>query len=57
MIGVRIQCFAKLGDCLVAMAYNVIVDLLVLYPLGGLEVDRGYAQTAVEIALVGLECR
>lgn len=55
MIRVPVQGLAELGDGGVSVAHDVAVDLFPRDPLGGLEMDGGDAETAVQIALVGFE--
>jgi hypothetical protein len=57
MVRVPIQSFAQFRDRLVAMAHDVVVDLLALQTLRRFHVDGRHAQTAVQVAFVGFQRR
>lgn len=55
MVGIAVEGFTESGDSRIAVAQDIIVDLIILDPLGGLEVQSSDAQAAVKICLVGLQ--
>ena len=55
VVGITIQGFAEFGDRRISMSHDVVVDLLGVDALRGLEMQGRNAETAMEVALVGLE--
>lgn len=55
VIDILTQCLAQLRDRFVAVAHDVVIDLLTYEPLGAFQMDCGHTETAMQVALIRLE--